>query len=77
MTNDIVRRVHEHKSEAVEGFTRTHGVDRLVYVEQFATAEATIRREKRLKTYNRAWKVELIEKNNPDWVDLFPAIAGA
>ena len=77
MTNDLVRRVHEHKSGAIPGFTKTHGVDRLVWFEQLDTAEAAIRREKRVKRYNRAWKVRLIEERNPDWVDLHPSIAGA
>ena len=77
MTNDLVRRVHEHKSKTVPGFTRRHHVDRLVWFERHETAEAAIRREKRLKKYNRAWKIQLIEDTNPDWHDLFPAIANA
>jgi putative endonuclease len=76
MTNDLVRRVHEHKTKAVAGFTTEHGVDRLVWFEQHDTAEAAIRREKRLKKYNRAWKIRLIEEQNLDWHDLHPAIAG-
>ena len=77
MTNDLVRRVHEHKTKAVTGFTTEHGVDRLVWFEQHDTAEAAIHREKRLKKYNRAWKVRLIEERNFDWHDLYPAIAGS
>jgi putative endonuclease len=52
-------------------------VTRLVYYEQFDDAENAIRREKRLKRWNRAWKVQLIEKSNPDWLDLYPSIANA
>ena len=75
VTNDLVRRMYEHTEKASDGFTKTHGVDRLVYYEQFEDAEAAIRREKRLKRYNRAWKIQLIEDENPDWVDLYPSIA--
>ena len=76
MTNDLVRRVHEHKTKAAPGFTGRYGVGQLVYFETLDSAEAAIRREKRLKKYNRAWKIRLIEERNPDWSDLFPAIAG-
>ena len=75
VTNDFVRRVHEHKTKAADGFTKKHGVDRLIYYEQFEDVEAAIRREKRLKRYNRAWKIQLIEEKNPNWVDLYPSIA--
>jgi putative endonuclease len=75
VTNDLVRRVYEHKSGAVEGFTKDYDVDRLVYFECFDDVEAAIRREKRLKKWSRAWKVALIEKENPNWIDLYPEIA--
>jgi putative endonuclease len=52
-----------------------HGVHRLVYYEQFGDIEFALQREKRLKKWNRAWKIELIEKTNPNWIDLFPGIA--
>jgi putative endonuclease len=77
VTNDLVRRVYEHKSDAVDGFTKKYGVKRLVYYEQYDDIENAIRREKRLKKWNRAWKIRLIEEKNPNWVDLYPAIAGA
>jgi putative endonuclease len=77
VTNDLVRRVFEHKSDAVDGFTKRHGVKRLIYFEQYDDIENAIRREKRLKQWNRAWKVRLIESVNPNWDDLYPAIAGA
>ena len=75
VTSDLVRRVYEHREELIPGFTREHGVHRLVYYEQHATAESAIRREKRLKKWNRAWKIALIEKDNPNWDDLYPVIA--
>jgi putative endonuclease len=76
VTNDLIRRVYEHKTKAVGGFTDEHDVDRLVYFEQFDDIENAIVREKRLKKWNRAWKIRLIEEANPDWVDLYPALAG-
>jgi putative endonuclease len=75
VTNDLVRRVFEHRSEVMQGFTKRYGVHRLVYFEQFSDIDSAIRREKRLKKWNRAWKVRLIEEANPNWDDLFPAIA--
>jgi putative endonuclease len=75
ITSDLVRRVYEHKSKFVDGFTKDYHVCRLVYDEQFEDVEAAIRREKRLKKWKRAWKIELIEKTNPNWVDLYPSIA--
>jgi putative endonuclease len=75
VTSDLVRRVFEHRSELMQGFTKRYGVHRLVYFEQFSDIETAIRREKRLKKWNRAWKVRLIEETNPNWDDLFPAIA--
>jgi putative endonuclease len=76
VTNDLIRRVGEHRLELVEGFTKKHDVHRLVYFEQFDDIENAIKREKRLKKWNRAWKVSLIEKDNPNWIDLYPQIAG-
>ncbi|KPF94278.1 GIY-YIG nuclease [Rhodopseudomonas sp. AAP120] len=76
VTNDLVRRVAEHKSKQVPGFTKRHDVGRLVYFEIFEDVEAAIHREKRLKKWPREWKVQLIEKYNPDWIDLFLEIAG-
>jgi putative endonuclease len=75
VTSDLVRRVFEHRSEVVRGFTKRYRVHRLVYFEQFSDVQTAIRREKRLKKWNRAWKVRLIEEANPNWDDLFPAIA--
>jgi putative endonuclease len=75
MTGDLVRRVWEHREDVVGGFTRTYGVHRLVWFEQHATAESAIRREKRLKTWLRAWKIDLIEAANPHWDDLYDSVA--
>jgi len=75
VTNDLVRRVFEHREGLVKGFTKKHAVHRLVHFEQFDDVENAIRREKRLKSWNRAWKIELIEEANPNWIDLFYQVA--
>ena len=77
VTNDLVHRVGEHRLELMKGFTKRYGVHKLVYFEQFDDIENAIVREKRLKNWNRAWKVRLIEELNPNWDDLYPGIAGA
>ena len=75
VTNDLVRRVHEHRMKLADGFTKKHRVARLVYFEVFDDVENAIVREKRLKKWNRAWKIQIIEENNPDWNDLYQEIA--
>jgi putative endonuclease len=75
VTNDLVRRVHEHRERFSNGFTKKYDVHRLVYFEQFDDAENAIRREKRLKEWNRDWKIRLIEETNPNWIDLYYQIA--
>jgi putative endonuclease len=75
VTNDLVRRTYEHKSASTEGFTRKYGIAKLVYFEHFNDPENAIKREKRLKKWSGAWKISLIEKDNPDWHDLYPGIA--
>lgn len=70
VTNDLERRVLEHKEGVVPGFTRTHGVDILVWFEEFADIHDAIAREKQIKGWNRAWKIRLLEKHNPVWNDL-------
>jgi putative endonuclease len=77
VTNDLIRRVAEHRLKSIKGFTEKYEVHRLVYFEQFDDAENAIRREKRLKKWNRAWKIRLIEEHNANWDDLYPRIAGA
>jgi len=76
VTNDLIRRVQEHRAGLVQGFTRKHHVDRLVYFEDYGDIRDAIGREKQLKGWNRAWKVRLIEERNPNWDDLFPRIVG-
>jgi putative endonuclease len=75
VTNNIVRRVYEHKHKLVLGFSARYGVDRLVWYEAHADVTAAIRREKKIKKWRRDWKIALIEADNPDWQDLFGAIA--
>src|ERR1043165_4298207 len=77
VTNDLIRRVFEHKSKFVRGFTKKYDVVKLVYYEQYDDIENAIQREKRLKKWNRQWKIRLIEEKNPNWDDLYPGIAGA
>jgi putative endonuclease len=74
VTADLVRRVHEHKHDLVDGFTKKYSVHTLVYYQQAEDIEAAILEEKRLKRWNRKWKLELIEKTNPEWRDLYPEI---
>jgi len=70
VTSDLRRRIFEHRTGCVEGFTRKYKVYRLVYYEKYDNIYAAISREKRLKKWNRKWKIRLIEKNNPTWMDL-------
>ena len=75
VTNNLVRRIYEHRTGLVRGFTMQYEIHRLVYFEPHTDIEAAIRREKRLKKWNRAWKIRLIETLNPNWDDLYPQIA--
>ena len=70
VTNDLERRMYEHKNKSVEGFTSKYNLNKLMYFEQFQYVNDAIRREKQLKNWNRQWEIELIEKDNPDWNDL-------
>ena len=72
VTSDLIKRVYEHKTDAVEGFTKTHQVHSLVWFERHGTMESAILREKAIKEWKRTWKIELIEKANPYWRDLYP-----
>ena len=76
VTNDLIRRVAEHRLKLVESFTEKYDVARLVYYEQFDDAENAIKREKRLKKWNRAWKIRLIEASNSGWNDLYDSLFG-
>jgi len=75
VTNDIVRRVHEHRTKAVKGFTSRYGVDKLVWFEIYDSVETAIAREKELKKWLRDWKIRLIEEQNPEWNDLYQGIS--
>ena len=75
VTNNITGRAWEHREGLTEGFTKRYGLKLLVYVEEFHSISDAIHREKRLKHWNRAWKVALIEEQNPNWEDLYPLLA--
>ncbi|HEU0216600.1 MAG TPA: GIY-YIG nuclease family protein [Stellaceae bacterium] len=75
VTNDLIRRIHEHKIKAVPGFSARFEVDRLVWCEVYDHPLTAIAREKEIKKWRRDWKIALIEADNPDWNDLFDAIA--
>jgi putative endonuclease len=70
VTSNLARRLEEHRSKPVDGFTARYGIDRLVWYEAHENAEAAITREKQIKEWKRAWKVQLIEAENPEWRDL-------
>ena len=74
VTNDIVRRIFEHRQGLVPGFTKRYGVKMLVYYEQHDTALAAIQREKNIKHWPREWKIDLIISINPEWRDLYDDI---
>lgn len=69
-THDLYRRIFEHKFKLVPGFTKRYGVDKLVYYEEHTCRDDAFVRERKMKKWNRAWKIELIEKDNPNWNDL-------
>ncbi len=71
ITNNLIRRVYEHKSGGIEGFTKKYKTNKLVYFEETPDVQSAITREKRIKKWRRSWKIELIEKNNPQWRDLY------
>src|SRR6476661_3178162 len=80
VTSKLLARIHQHREGQARGFTRDYHVKLLVWFEQHATMDSAITREKRIKKWNRAWKLELIEADNPDWRDLaedlgFPPLA--
>ena len=71
VTSDLIRRVYEHRNHLLEGFTKEYDVSRLVYYEEYDDIGLALTREKQLKKWNRAWKLKLIESNNPSWKDLY------
>jgi len=74
VTSDLVKRIYEHKNHLAKGFTDKYNVDKLVYYEQFDDIYSAISREKQLKPWKRKWKLDLIEKDNPEWRDLYNEI---
>ncbi len=74
VTSDIIKRVYEHKQNVVEGFTKKYSIHMLVWYEIHDSSESAINREKQIKKWKRAWKLELIEKENPGWIDLYESI---
>ena len=74
VTSDLPRRTWQHKHDLSEGFTKRYRIHRLVWYELHETMETAINREKALKKWNRAWKIELIEKDNPEWKDLYDEV---
>lgn len=76
VTSDLIKRIYEHKNDLVEGFTKRYRVHALVWYEQHDTMELAIAREKAIKEWKRAWKLEIIEKTNPGWRDLYDDLLG-
>jgi len=74
VTSNLIKRVYEHKNKLADGFSKKYNVHRLVWYESHATAEQAIIREKQIKGWNRRWKLNLIEKDNPEWNDLYDTI---
>ncbi|MDO5969041.1 GIY-YIG nuclease family protein [Flavivirga aquimarina] len=70
VTNDLERRIFEHKRKMISGFTSKYDLNKLMYFEQFQYVNDAIKREKQLKNWNRQWKIDLIEKTNQNWIDL-------
>jgi putative endonuclease len=76
VTSDLIKRVWQHKEGFVDGFTKDHAINTLIWFEQHDSAESAISREKQIKRWNREWKVKLIEERNPYWNDLYDEIIG-
>lgn len=74
VTSDLVKRIYEHKNNVVDGFTKEYSVHNLVYYELHGSMEEAIKKEKKLKKWNRQWKIDLIQKDNLEWNDLYPEI---
>ncbi len=76
VTSNLAARVFQHRNKEVAGFTKKYGVDRLVWAELHDTMETAIAREKQIKKWNRAWIIQLIEQENPEWDDLYDGLNG-
>ena len=74
ITSNLIKRTWEHKNNIIVGFTKKYSINHLVYYEQFDSPETAIEREKQLKNWRRRWKINQIEKENPDWIDLYDTI---
>ena len=74
VTNDLIRRVYEHREGLAEGFTKRYGIKTLVYFESHETIDAALQREKNIKHWSCEWKIDLIVASNPDWRDLYDEI---
>jgi putative endonuclease len=74
VTSDLLRRIWEHKNEVVPAFAKKYGLHRLVWFEAHDSREAALRREKQIKEWKRDWKINLIERENRHWVDLYPTL---
>ena len=74
VTSDLIKRVYEHKESLVDGFTKKYKVHQLVYYETHDDIHEAILREKQIKKWNRDWKINLIEKDNPHWIDLYDGL---
>lgn len=75
VTNNLKRRIFEHKHNLIDGFSKKYNVHTLVYYEYFTDIRAAIKREKQLKWWKRQWKIDLVEKTNPHWIDLYEKIS--
>jgi putative endonuclease len=74
VTSDIIKRVYQHKNNLIDGFTKKYNIHHLVWFEKHESPESAIKREKQIKKWERKWKLQLIEKDNPDWNDLYKNI---
>jgi len=74
ITSDLVKRIWEHKNSLVSGFSQKYAIKTLVYFETHSSIRSAITREKQIKKWNRSWKLQLIESENPNWEDLYPSL---
>ena len=70
MTSNLLKRIHEHKNKLVDGFSKRYNLDKLIYFEQTENIMSALEREKQLKNWHRQWKINLVNKSNPNWIDL-------
>ena len=75
VTSDLLGRIDQHRRDLLPGFTNDYGVKRLVWFEEHESLAAAAQRERRIKEWKRLWKIELIEKDNPHWIDLYPCLS--